>query len=159
MLFILVQLLKSQVLSVVFLDYEKSQRSTDFHFRPGSCQFLDTSAHDSQTALCACIAALLFTSFFKGRVSGEMEEGVTLSWRSRRSSRLYGLFWRESFCFCGQYSPALSEIYTRQYKIWECVFAGSQIKGFQGVKLFEKGKELEYSSGPDPFTLSLQPSF
>lgn len=68
-------------------------------------------------------------------------------------------FGESHFVFVGNTLPALSEIYTRQYKIWECVFAGSQIKGFQGVKLFEKGKELEYSSGPDPFTLSLQPSF
>lgn len=51
-----------------FFDFKKSQRSTDFHVRPGSCQFLHTSVHDSQTALCAYIAALLFASFFKGRV-------------------------------------------------------------------------------------------
>ena len=53
------------------------------------------------------------------------------------------------------YTPPFSEIYTWKYKIWECVFADSRIKGSQGAELLEKGKEESSSLQPDLYLLSL----
>lgn len=74
---------------------------------------------------CFSIIALTCASFCQAEWGVRWREPVALYLCSSEDRRPYGPFWRVILFLWVITTLPLSETYTWQYKIWECVFAGS----------------------------------
>lgn len=99
--------------------------------------------------MCSSIAALQFASSSEGRVGGQWRRERwrkgCLSLCGRQDGQCVDCLGRSHSGLVGS-TPPFSEIYTRKYKIWECVFADGQIKGSQGVNYLKRERRAAFCS-------------